>query len=300
MSPGPVIILDTSVINRFAVDRKVGDPLMAALNSGYAVRLTATNVEEIIATRNGDERDLLLDVCKELLKGKNAEIIRPFHELIEILISEFERSRSFDWRRVSLGLPEYEREVALRELINDELSEKQRKYAADMAAEFEKVFRDARHHFEELFQAGAESRPSSVADLVSRLQVGGGAFWGFGKVLYRQPPEVPPDEETVRRFVDSCPPFHALLLALCVAQYDRCIREPGKRGQPAGRSDLFMPVCLPYCDESISDDRDQQNCLREVASLAKLAVKVRWFKEFRGSFEVDQSSSGAGSKKTAS
>ena len=44
MSHGPVIILDTSVINRLAVDRKVGDPLMAVLNSGYAVRLTATNV----------------------------------------------------------------------------------------------------------------------------------------------------------------------------------------------------------------------------------------------------------------
>ena len=54
------------------------------------------------------------------------------------------------------------------------------------------------------------------------------------------------------------------------------------------------------CDEFISDDRDQQNCLREVASLAKLAVKVRWFKEFCGSFEVDQLSSGAGCKKTAS
>jgi hypothetical protein len=61
-----------------------------------------------------------------------------------------------------------------------------------------------------------------------------------------------------------------------------------------------MSVYLPYCDEFISDDRDQQNCLREVASLAKLAVKVRWFKELRGSFEVGQLSSGAGSKKTAS
>jgi hypothetical protein len=61
-----------------------------------------------------------------------------------------------------------------------------------------------------------------------------------------------------------------------------------------------MSVYLPYCDELISDDQDQQNCLREVASLAKLAVKVRWFKEFRGSIEVDQLSSGAGSKKTAS
>jgi hypothetical protein len=39
MSPRPAIILDMSVINRLAVDRKVGGPLMAALNAGYAVRL---------------------------------------------------------------------------------------------------------------------------------------------------------------------------------------------------------------------------------------------------------------------
>ncbi|MGA2078255.1 MAG: hypothetical protein ABSH52_32600 [Terriglobia bacterium] len=84
--------------------------------------LTATNVGEIIATRNGDEMDRLLDVCKDLAKGKDAEIIRPFHELIETLIYEFDRSGSFDWRRVSLGLPEYEREVALRELMEDEPS----------------------------------------------------------------------------------------------------------------------------------------------------------------------------------
>ena len=61
-----------------------------------------------------------------------------------------------------------------------------------------------------------------------------------------------------------------------------------------------MSVYLPYCDEFISDDWNQQNCLREVASFAKLAVKVRWFKEFHDSFEVDRLISGAGSKKTAS
>jgi hypothetical protein len=135
-------------------------------------------VEPQGSIRRFEEADLGRDEPKRIHRGRGVRKTRP-------------------------PLIPYEREVALRELINEELSEKQRKYAADMAAEFEKVFRDARHHFEELFQAGAESRPSSVADLVSRLQVSGGAFWGFGKVLYRHPSEVPPDEETVRRFVPA-------------------------------------------------------------------------------------------------
>jgi hypothetical protein len=285
----PVIIFDTTVINRFAEDRKAAGPLIAGLKSGYTVRLTATNVDEIIATHNAGERDQLLDVCREFLESDSTEIIRPFHELTGNLIVEFEKRGSCDWERVPLRLPEYEREVALQELIDDELSNVQREHAAQAKAEFEAVFCNARPHFEEIFKAGTEARPSSVAELVSRLQVKGGAFWGFGMELYERPANRRPHEETIRRFVDSCPPFHALLLALCVAQYDRCIRELQQIEPFAGRNDLFMSVYLPYCDEFVSDDRGQQRCLREVASLAKLPVKVCWFREFRDRFSVNLS-----------
>jgi hypothetical protein len=46
------LIFDTTGINRFAEDRKSADPLIAGLTSGYIVRVTATNVEESIATHN--------------------------------------------------------------------------------------------------------------------------------------------------------------------------------------------------------------------------------------------------------
>jgi hypothetical protein len=87
------------------------------------------------------------------------------------------------------------------------------------------VFTDARPHFEELFGTGKESRPSSVADLVGWLQGARGAFWNFGQGLYERVAKRKPDEDTIRRFIAECPPFHALLLATCVAQYDRAIRE---------------------------------------------------------------------------
>jgi len=283
----PVIIFDTTALNRFAEDRKGLDPLISGLKVGYRVRLTATNVDEVVATRDAAERDHLLDVCRDLLKSESTEIIRPFHELIGESILEFDKRISFDWRCVPLRLPEYEREVALQKLLDNELSTAQREHAAQARAEFEAVFCDARPHFEEIFRAGTESRPSSVAELVSRLQVDGGAFWSFGMGLYERPAKRRPDEETMRRFVESCPPFQALLLALCVAQYDRSIREIQELELLAGRDDLFMSVYLPYCDEFVSDDRGQRRCLREVASLAKLPVRVCWFREFRDSFSVN-------------
>lgn len=90
------LIFDTTGINRFAEDRTLADPLIAGLSSGYIVRVTATNVEESIATDNPDKRNRLLEVCKELIKGDGGEIIRPFHRITEGLVAEFERSGKVD------------------------------------------------------------------------------------------------------------------------------------------------------------------------------------------------------------
>src|SRR5579864_3323172 len=116
------LIFDTTGINRFAEDRESAHPLIAGLTSGYVVRVTATNVEESIATDNADKRNRLLEVCKELIKGDGGEIIRPFHWITEELIAEFERTGRVDWENVPLRLPAYEREVALREIIDDNVS----------------------------------------------------------------------------------------------------------------------------------------------------------------------------------
>jgi hypothetical protein len=69
-------------------------------------------------------------------------------------IGHFEKSVSFDWRRVPARLPENEREVVLQELIDDALSYAQREYALQARSEFEAVFRNTRPHFEEIFKAG--------------------------------------------------------------------------------------------------------------------------------------------------
>jgi len=287
MSDRKRLIFDTTGINRFAEDRTSADPLIAGLTSGYNVRVTATNVEESIATENPEKRNRLLEVCKDLIKGDGGEIIRPFHWIIEELISRFETNGAVNWETISLRLPAYEREVALREVVDDEVSAQGRAHAASVKATFEAVFTDARPHFEALFRSGRESRPSSIADLVGRLQGPGGAFWNFGQALYERVAKRRPDEDTIRRFVAECPPFHALLLAICVAQYDLAIREEDGSKPSSHRNDLFMAVYLPYCDEFVSDDRGQQTRLREVVSLCKLSTRVRWYREFRDSFCLD-------------
>jgi hypothetical protein len=164
------------------------------------------------------------------------------------------------------------------------MSAQERAHAVSAKTGFEGVFLGAKPHFEELFRTGGSVRPSSARELVSRLQGEGGAFWSFGEMFYEKVTNRKPDESTIRRLVASCSPFHALVLAICVAQYELSIREDEGGKSSAYRNDLLMAVYLPYCDEFISDDRGQLGSLRQVATLCKLPNRVRWYRDFRDSF----------------
>src|SRR5437879_8435482 len=273
MANKPVAIFDTSVFNKLTEDNGSSSRI-AGLKSGFTILLTGTNLDEIVATSSSEQRRVLLDVCRRLLSA--GYCIQPHHWIVEQLIAEFQKAASFDWKRVGVRFPECENEIARQEIIDDQLAAEQRNDARIRQDEFAKVFDDARPHFEPLFTGGTETRPADFRDLVSRLRVPGGAFWNFGIGLYERAAKSRPDEQTIRKFIGECPPFHALLLALCVAQYERCIRDL-KTGLSyrAGRFDLYMSVYLPYCDQFITADERQQRCLAEVASNSSLSVKVR-------------------------
>ena len=81
----------------------------------------------------------------------------------------------------------------------------------------------------------------------------------------------------MRAFVDACPPFRALLMALCVAQYQRCIQYP--RHKSTGVFDLYASVYLPYCEQFVTADPGQLGALLNVVSLARLTV--RSYTDFR-------------------
>jgi len=291
MEEPPILTFDTSAINRL-VDEKDAtdlDALIARLRSGFFVRLTFTNVEEAVANTCGERRRKVLDVCRRLVSsgGRLAEgihCIDPTGEIIRKMVAGFEGGAPFDWQGVDVGFPEAEQEIARQENFPDNLAKVVREEARTYDKTFDKVYADARPNFDKVFVAGGKDRPANVYQLVSGLQKGG-QFWTMARNLYERVAERPADDATIRKFVAECPPFLALMIALCAAHYDRNARPPSApRSHRAGWADTLMAVCLPYCNQFVTDDRGQMSCYKEVVSLGGLDVTVRSYEEFRSSF----------------
>lgn len=284
MGSKPILTPDTSGINRLADDPD-SDALVAGLRSGFHVRLTFTSVSEVIANNNRARRAQLLRICRLLLSS--GDCIDPQHEIIRKMVTRFEESLSFNWRMVRVDFPEAENEIAREENFSDDLAEQEREEARALHNQFVKVYDDAKPAFDKLFKNGTKKTPVNVSQLVARLQMPGGAFWTLAGGLYSRVGKLPPDETTIRKFSEGCDPFRALMIALCAAQYDRCIRPqdvgPSLR---SGRNDTLMAVCLPYCHQFVTADPRQLACYKEVVSVAGLDVTVNSYEEFRNGFLV--------------
>jgi hypothetical protein len=277
-----VVSFDTSAINRLADDPDC-DTLLTGLRNGFHVRLSFTGVSEVLATGNPERRQTLLGICRRLLEL--GDCIDPQHEIIRKMVARFEASPSFDWRDVYVRFPEAEIEIAREENVSDDDAAQEREHARANNKVFVGVYDDAKPAFDGLFAAGTEKVPGSVSELVTRLQLKGGAFWTLAANLYARVATNPADETTIRRFVARCDPFRALMIALLVAQYDRCVRPPhAGPSLRSGRNDTFMSVCLPYCHQFVTDDLGQLACYREVVSVGNLDVTVRSYEEFHSGF----------------
>jgi len=78
----------------------------------------------------------------------------------------------------------------------------------------------------------------------------------------------PPDDAVLKTFLDLCPPMRAIVYAFELTHYDRSLRKEKALSYKAGRNDQMMAVYLPYCDQFLTDDKQQHRCLTEVASRA--------------------------------
>jgi hypothetical protein len=108
-------------------------------------------------------------------------------------------------------------------------------------------------------------------------------MWTLGeKVLRARFAKTPCNEDTLRTFYESCPPFRALLIAIIVAGYDRCIRDI-RHGESyrAGRTDLLMATYLPFCRQFIGTDPKQLRCLELIAVEGDVDVDIRHYDKFR-------------------
>ncbi len=274
----PILIPDTSVINRLADD---ADPeaLIAGLTSGYFIRFPFTAVSEVIATTSGDRRRQLLRVCRRLLSAAG-DCLEPHHEILRIMVTRFEKSLPVGLEHVNLRMQEAENEILSAEDFGDDLSREEREKGRILDKNFRDLYARAKTAFDELAATGA-SMPQSVAELVSQLQAGG-AFWTLARNTFDHVAIQPSNDATIQRFYAECEPFRAIMIALIAAQYDRCIRSP--RQSPslkAGRNDTLMATCLPYCDQFVTNDAGQMWCYREVVSAAGFDATVRSYEEFR-------------------
>lgn len=291
MDDRPICTPDTSAINRLADDLD-SDALIAGLRSGFFVRLTFTSIGEVIANEDADRRRKLLRVCGLLLSVGHC--IDPQHEILRKMVAEFEAAPSFDWRKVPIDFPEAQVAIARGEYSGDDDARQEREENEKLKDQFAQVYEDAKPHFDRLFPSGAKNWPRNVAELVAHLQIPGGAFWTLAGNLYARVGKKSPDEALMRKFVAECDPFRAILVAFVAAQYDLCIRPecvgPSFR---SGRNDTMMAICLPYCDQFVTNDKGQLACYRAVASVVGLDVTVRSYEEFRNGFSVIGAAAGS-------
>lgn len=278
MDARPILTFDTSAINRLADDPD-SHAVIGGLSSGFHLRFTFTSISEVIASNSPDRRRQLARLCRRLLL--HGDYIDPQNVLLEKLVRSFEEHSTFDWASVDVTFPEAVEGISHEETLNDELARQEREESRDCEKQFVQIYDNAKPAFDRLFH-GSTERPKTLGELVARLEIPGGAFWTLAANLYARVGKRPPDETTMRKFTDECDPFRALMIALCAAQYDRCVRPqhltPSLR---SGRNDTFMAVCLPYCHQFITNDPRQLACYREVISVADLQVTASSYEEFQ-------------------
>ena len=271
------IIFDTSAINALEADKDLV-AITQSLSVAYKVGIPETTVSEVIACPDEPERRRLLDVCKRLLKSGNC--IMPFQWIVEEQAKAYQRDPSgYDWKRLNVRFKEGEREIVRQEIIHP-LSEETRANQKEWEKQFQNIYRDAKPAFQALFDAST-TRPS-LREVTDKLLAEGGAHFAIGANLVAKATGTRPSETDTKDFMERCPPFKALLLALCFAQYDRCIRSEREQSLgKAGRVDMLSAVYLPYCKTYATNDEGQYKALTAVAQLMGADVAVVMYGDFK-------------------
>lgn len=286
-----VVSFDTGVHNRMLDDGSAqSDAVFASLKSGYFVRLTGLALEEMFITPNSSRRAALMACAGRLLHGPSDTLL-PTNEILALLVRAHKSApNSFDWRSVSITTSDYARALSDQSFIADDAcSARAREDLKWRKKRFGSHFSSLRPKFDEEFARYGEARPKTFREVLPRIQGEGGFLWDLGKYLYDHAAETDASEATVRQFMDCCPPFRAGVYANLLVWYHRSLRDlHGAEKFSAGGIDLFMAIYLPYCDQFITAEtcREQERCLREVASVADLKMQVRSYDDFCNSMLV--------------
>lgn len=285
MASKPAIIFDASGWNRL-LDDPNSDPLQARLKAEFFVRLTGTNVAEIAATQNSTRRIALLHLCR----GLADDYLFPYHWITNSLITSYSQDpNAFDWWNVFVEWPELQQELMRMEIFNDDLAKSQRNDHHVLGRDFKDLYAAGKEVLEEAFRHEPEARPANFGDYLKTLQDPPGEFWKKGQSFYRGPARQEPDDATIKKFIELCPPFRALIVSACIPEYEHWMRNliTAPKSYRAGAADIFSAVYLPYCSKFVTHDDRQQNALRLVAIHGNLeGVEVLSYQEFHDSLRL--------------
>jgi hypothetical protein len=279
-----IVTFDTSAHNRLVEDGPRAEPLLAGLKSELFFRFSGLSVGELLACPDAAKRAALFASCQRL-QGGQSDCLYPHNELVRLLIVDhLKNSAVFDWKTVDVRAPGYEQGIREGRFFgNQQLSADQNKEQSEQKKAYKKVFAKPREELERVFAAYREAQPATFKQAIAQTSL----RWRMGKWLYDRAANTDVSEATIKEFMAACPPFHAMIYALLMSYYDISLRDR-QIGEEftAGRNDLFMSVCLPYCHKFITADREQEKCLREVAAVAGLETEILSYDDFRDSFLV--------------
>lgn len=277
----PILTFDTSGIGGHdcLANELDLDALVAGITVGFHPRVTFTNLSEIIATTSGERRKEQLAVCKRLMA--TGDCIDPPHVILEKLVSEFEAISAFDWFRIDVRFPQAEAEIARGIDFAEDLSADERNESRKYDKSFLGLNQQAKPAFDRIFARGDSRVPACMEEFMKMPEVVS-LFDRVAKGLYERAAGKLAEQERVTKFLEACPPFRALMLSLFVTLFDRAARPSGSAPTlRVGRNDTFAAIYLPYCDQFVTDDAGQLNCLTEVASICGLRTIIRPYQEFR-------------------
>jgi len=280
----PVICPDTSVHNRMMKDGLESEAIFAALKSGYHVRLLGLSIEELLATPNTATRQALMAAAGRLQRGQS-DCLYPHNEILRRLIAAHEQDpQRFRWQAVNVTSWDYSVGVGSLELrADDELSAATTLHMAEMRKQFKSVWATLRPKLDVIFQRDGQPRPQTFGEVIPHAMTDNGVFWGIAKGMYDHEAKAQASEETIRHFVEVCPPFRCIVYAFLMAWYNGSMRDwDGGESFSAGRNDLYMSVYLPYGDVFLSAEEkgEQAKCLAEIARLAEVDKEVLSYDDF--------------------
>lgn len=161
-----------------------------------------------------------------------------------------------------------------------DLSEQTKRENREAEKNFKAIFTKARPSFETIFEGGKQRPP--LEEVVKVLIAEGGAHFEIAADLFERAAGIRPTPSDLKGFIERCPPFKALIMALCFSQYDMCIRGDNVESLgKAGRVDVFSAVFLPHCDIFVTNDDGQCKALKIIRSLAGLETSILMYEDFK-------------------